>query len=238
MVSRRIEKRITDQRSRDRIVGVVNSMIRVGPGEVGTPKGDAKQSFIDLCKQTLKVNIKESKHQMKSINLYISEKLIINKNTKVSFNPDELNGDEELLYSSSDYEDEDDDNIAWEDCDNEISSIDRKFDYFLMTRFNSLSESKDLEKDLYAYAPCQENGDLHDLINDDVITKSQGLDIRLKGGHIEVDAINSGSRATYYIYALSHEAYDEISAWYEGEEEEVPSLDFLFKPESILEIKL
>lgn len=239
----KIEKRITDQRSRDRIVGVVNSMIRVGPGEVGTLKGDAKQSFIDLCKKILKANIKENlkeytSFRMNPISQYISEKLLINKNIKIQFNPDELNGDEELLYSSSDYEDEDDNSIAWEDCDNEISSIDKKFDYFLMTRFNSLSESKDLEKDLYAYAPCHENGDLHDLINDDAITKSQGLDIRLKGGHIELDAINSGSRATYYIYALSHEAYDEISAWYEGGEEEVPSLDFLFKPESILEIKL
>ena len=62
----KIKKRITDQRSRDRIVGVVNSMIRVGPGEVGTPKGNAKQEFIDLCKETLGVNIKESKQSLKT----------------------------------------------------------------------------------------------------------------------------------------------------------------------------
>ena len=36
-------------------------MIRVGPGEVGTPKGNAKQEFIDLCKKVLNANIKEHK---------------------------------------------------------------------------------------------------------------------------------------------------------------------------------
>lgn len=54
-------KRITDERSRSRIVGIIKSMIRVGPGEVGTPKGDAKEAFIKLAEETLKVSAKESK---------------------------------------------------------------------------------------------------------------------------------------------------------------------------------
>lgn len=174
---------------------------------------------------------------MKSLSSHIIEKLVINKDLKIDkYNPDELNGDNEILYNSQDYDNEDDNSVAWEDCDEIIMSIDKEYDYFLMTRFKSLRNSKDLEKDLYAYSPCQESNDIHDLININPITKSQGLEIRLTGGHIEIDAINSGSRATYYIYALSHKAYDEISAWFEGGDEEVESLDFLFKPGSILEI--
>lgn len=69
----KVAERITDQRSRDRIVGVVNSMIRVGPGETGTPKGDAKQAFIDLCKEKLNVKLKEQK--MLSLRDYVAEKL-------------------------------------------------------------------------------------------------------------------------------------------------------------------
>lgn len=76
----KINKHITDQRSRDRIIGIVNSMIRVGPGEVNTPKGNAKQEFIDLCKNVLGSNIKESKlfinyirKNIKSITQYINE---------------------------------------------------------------------------------------------------------------------------------------------------------------------
>lgn len=49
----KIESRITDRRSRERIVGIVKSMIRVGPGEIGTPKGNTKQEFINLCQKKL-----------------------------------------------------------------------------------------------------------------------------------------------------------------------------------------
>lgn len=50
-----VAKRIKDERSRRRIVGIMKSMIRVGPGEVGTPKGDAKEAGIKLAQQTLNV---------------------------------------------------------------------------------------------------------------------------------------------------------------------------------------
>ena len=49
----KIENQITDRRSRERIVGIVKSMIRVGAGEIGTPKGDAKEKFINLCQKKL-----------------------------------------------------------------------------------------------------------------------------------------------------------------------------------------
>ena len=50
-----VAKNIKDERSRKRIVGIMKSMIRVGPGEVGTPKGDAKEAGIKLAQQKLQV---------------------------------------------------------------------------------------------------------------------------------------------------------------------------------------
>lgn len=44
-----------NDRSRQRIVGIMKSMIRVGPGEVGTPKGEGKEAAIKLAEKTLKV---------------------------------------------------------------------------------------------------------------------------------------------------------------------------------------
>lgn len=52
----KVSKNIQDDRSRRRIVGIMKSMIRVGPGEVGTPKGDAKEAGIQLAKEKLNVN--------------------------------------------------------------------------------------------------------------------------------------------------------------------------------------
>lgn len=51
-----VEKMVrNNDRSRQRIVGIMKSMIRVGPGEVGTPKGDGKLAAIELAEKTLKV---------------------------------------------------------------------------------------------------------------------------------------------------------------------------------------
>ena len=44
-----------DERARSRICGIMNSMINIGPGEVGTPKGEAKQRGIDLAHEKLKI---------------------------------------------------------------------------------------------------------------------------------------------------------------------------------------
>lgn len=50
-----VAKKIKNERSRRRIVGIMKSMIRVGPGEVGTPKGDAKETGIRLAHEVLGV---------------------------------------------------------------------------------------------------------------------------------------------------------------------------------------
>jgi hypothetical protein len=43
-----------DNRSKRRIVGIMKSMIKVGPGEVGTPKGDGKIAAIERAETILK----------------------------------------------------------------------------------------------------------------------------------------------------------------------------------------
>lgn len=44
-----------DERARKRICGVMKSMINIGPGEVGTPKGEAKEKGIKMAYQILNV---------------------------------------------------------------------------------------------------------------------------------------------------------------------------------------
>lgn len=65
-----VANRIKDERSRRRIVGIMKSMIRVGPGEVGTPKGEAKEAGIRLAQE--KLHVVES---MKPLIYYIEEAL-------------------------------------------------------------------------------------------------------------------------------------------------------------------
>lgn len=48
--------KIKDERSRKRICGVMKSMINIGPGEVGTPKGDAKEKSIKDAYRILNVS--------------------------------------------------------------------------------------------------------------------------------------------------------------------------------------
>lgn len=61
-----VAKKIRNDRSRRRIFGIMKSMIRVGPGEIGTPKGEAKEAGIRLAKEAL--NITEG---MKSLLSYM-----------------------------------------------------------------------------------------------------------------------------------------------------------------------
>ncbi|MBO5003687.1 MAG: hypothetical protein J6D03_00080 [Clostridia bacterium] len=49
-----VADRITDERSRSRIVGIIKSMIHVGPGEIGTIKGKSKENAIKLAEYILK----------------------------------------------------------------------------------------------------------------------------------------------------------------------------------------
>lgn len=176
---------------------------------------------------------------MKELKQFILEKFKINsKNAKdiVKFDPDNLNSDEQIMYDSEDADENGENDIFYEDFMQEIKTLEKEYNYFLVSRFiplSKLSTEKDYEKNLNDYSD-----ELSLIIKRIMTGKDLGYEARLKYGHLEVDCINSGSRGTYYIYALSHEAYDEISAWFEGGWEEVESLNFLYNEKSILEIKL
>lgn len=174
---------------------------------------------------------------MKKLNEYIIEKFKINsKNAKelIKFNPDDLNNDKEIMYDSEDQgEEEGDNDIFWRDFLEEIEQINKEYDGFVVFKFKKMSESKDYEKDMLDYST-----DLKDLIISQIITgKDYGYKARLDGGHIEIDCINSGSRSTYYIYALSQEAYETLESFFAGEEG-IETLNFLNSEKSIIEIKL
>lgn len=48
-----VVREFRDERTRRRIFGIIRSMINIGPGEVGTPKGDEKLQWIEMCKEDL-----------------------------------------------------------------------------------------------------------------------------------------------------------------------------------------
>lgn len=79
MLDRAAEVFKNDERARKRMCGVMKSMINIGPGEVGTPKGEAKEKGIKLAYNKLGVKMNENKIEnnimMKSLNNYITEKL-------------------------------------------------------------------------------------------------------------------------------------------------------------------
>lgn len=164
---------------------------------------------------------------MKHLNEFIIEKFKINKDIDIKFNPDSLNNDNTIIFDSESSEGE-----TWEDCTDEIKQINDKYYGFLVCKFIPLSKIKNYEKDINDYS------DQLDQITDRILTgRDLGYQIKLVKGHLEYDCINSGSRATYYVYALSEEAYLAVEEWFNGDLE-TSELKSLFNEESILEITL
>jgi hypothetical protein len=76
------------------------------------------------------------------------------------------------------------------------------------------------------------------VIDTEIITgKDLGYEARMVNGHIEIDCINSGSRATYYIYAIKEDVIDEIDDWLDGDAE-YDMWEFLVKKENIIPIEI
>ena len=184
---------------------------------------------------------------MRNINNYIIEKISISPvieklkigvNTKVmsGYNPDNLNQDVEELYSDSN--DEDLDDLKWDYCESEIKRINKNYSGFVVTRWDSITKIKDFDKSVNDYSDDLEQ------IKDRIITgKDMGYEVRLSHGHLEFDCINSGSRGTYYVYALTDTALADVESWFDGEEEDENGnpLDIkkiLFKKGNIQIIKL
>ena len=167
---------------------------------------------------------------MKSFKQFINEKILINKTSQYSYNPDYL-----LAHSSEMWDSEDEDSY-YEDFIEDINYLENKYEHFICFRFYPISKCnvKNLTDRLIEY-----DLDLQTLIEKDIITGNDlGYEVRLKDGHIEVDAINSGARATYYIYACSDKVFEYIRDLYEDDEGEPEELyKLLFTEGEILPIE-
>lgn len=170
---------------------------------------------------------------MKTLKTYIGEAFKINKNTRLvkSKYPDNLNYQNYVMWESDDT-----DSYDYDDFIEILKGINHDYDHFLCTRFVSLSESKDLLEDI-----IEHDLDLLELIDSELVTgKDAGYEVRINCGHIEVDCINSGSRATYYIYAIDDYLFDICDEIFTGDEDltEEDLSNAIFKDKKhILEIK-
>ena len=170
---------------------------------------------------------------MKQLKEYIQEKLHVGKYQN-KYNPDDLNGDNELIYS--DMDDEDTEADSYNDFIDTIDRLNKNYIGFIVCRFDSLSKIQGNTK-LYEKTINDYSDDLTE-IKDRIITgKDLGYEVRLSHGHLEFDCVNSGSRATYYVYALEGAAYNDIEEWFNGDLEN-DKLDFLYKEGNILAIEL
>lgn len=176
---------------------------------------------------------------MNKLSIYIQEKLKINSNSKVDnkFDPERLTDHRFVLYDSQSYENENEEAIEWKDCEDSLMSYDSQADGFFICKSEPISKIKNFEKSIYHIGK--------DLIlcRDKVISGHDlGYEIRYEYGHLEFDCINSGSRTTYYIYALSENAYDKMITWdvspneLEGDTDE-EKLAFLFEEGNIIPIE-
>ena len=65
-----------DERARKRMCGVMKSMINIGPGEVGTPKGEAKEQGIKLAYDKLGIPMNENR--IKGIKEFLNDTIVRN----------------------------------------------------------------------------------------------------------------------------------------------------------------
>lgn len=175
---------------------------------------------------------------MKPLILYVFEKLKINSNSKVDnkFDPERLDDHRFVLYDSQSYENEDEEAIDWEDCEELLKEYNNHVYGFIVCN-EPISKIKNYNKNI-----IMNDQDLLFIRENIISGKDLGYEIRYEYGHIEIDCINSGSRATYYIYGLSEEAYEKIVNWFDNPDElegdtDEEKLDFLFKEGNILAIE-
>lgn len=166
---------------------------------------------------------------MKNIDHYILEKLNV-KNIDIKYDVDDLINQNELLYS-----DNDEYNDCWNECKEEIKNISIKYykkigGYIITPTKLSKLNPDSLENKIDIYE------DIEDAIDTICTGKDMGYEIYLRGGHFEIDVINSGSRSTYYIYGIESTAWDHLSAWWEGDDD-IKSLSFIFAEGSIIPIE-
>ena len=173
--------------------------------------------------------------KISSLNYYIQEKLVFNKHTKEkNYDVDSLNNENRVLVSdrwdpkTHDMEEE------WDYVRDTVEYIDKKLfcSGYLITKFDPLSklDAKSLENKIYDIDEY-----LDRCINNVISGHDLGYEIRLVGGHMEIDCINSGSCGTYYIYGVEQTAWNHLSAWWKGDTD-VNSLSFLYSEGAIIPI--
>jgi len=147
---------------------------------------------------------------MNSLSEYILEKFKISKNINNKFSPDSMTGDDILIYS-----DEPDDEGESQDDNQYLGMVNKKISkkYYSFIGFrHEISESKDFEKDFISM-----DKDYFYIFEKIVDGDDAGYEIKLKYGRIDIACLNSGSKAHYYIYALTKEGYDNLDEWANGE---------------------
>jgi len=174
---------------------------------------------------------------MKTLNNYIIEKFKINShNSKGAskYNPDDLNGDDTLIYS--DMNNEDDEGDSYNDFIDTMESINSNYTHFIVCKFNSLSKIEG-KTNIYEKTINDYSDDLNNIKGRIITGHDLGYEVRISHGHIEIDCVNSGSRATYYIYSLNDKSYEDIESWFDGDLEN-DKLDFLYQQGNIIPIEL
>jgi len=152
---------------------------------------------------------------MKKINTYIIEKFKISKDINFNFSPDEMGGRDILLYS--DEPDDEGESQADNDYMNKIlKKIDSEYTGFISFRDGITTKGPVNNKNLEVRF-ISINNDLFDIWYKLVDGKDYGYEVKLSHGRLKIDAINSGSRATFYIYALSEKGYNKLMSWVDGE---------------------
>ena len=145
---------------------------------------------------------------MKTLTNFIQEKYLINNDTNTEVDLDNLTKEKIVLYDDTAYDEEDidDKDGDWYNCTEDLKNINNEYDHFLAFKGKSIMNiSSTAQNDVFSIKEYYNYKlDLYDILYK-IINNDLGYAIRINGGHIEIDCINSGSRCTYYIYAISGE---------------------------------
>lgn len=162
---------------------------------------------------------------MININQYILEKLKISKDSKYKFNPDEMEGPSILFYDDSDPDEESD----YDYLKDVLDKIDNEYEGFALFRWDSISDCKDFYKSFEMVT-----SDLKRITERAMDGRSMGYAVKLDKGRLIIDNINSGSRASYYIYALTNDGYNKLTDFLE---EEIEDTSIFFDENNFVQIK-
>lgn len=179
---------------------------------------------------------------MENLSNFITEKLQINSKIKSKNDDlDYLTDDDFVLWNSDD--NSGDEYIDY--IDDLYNEIEHKYDYFIYTRFDSLSTLFDKyynkNKNINTLIDNIDYNEYFKKITQKIITgRDYGYEIKLVRGHIEIDCINSGSCGTYYIYAITYKGYIDVDDWFTDGCDDEAQKDFLYSiiKENIVPIEL